>query len=136
MLQEFMKQILYLDVQAQIDGTTVTRRFSSSEGIYSLEATADGTYRIRWDVTLLNGITTGKDVKFIVNCYYDTGFGTMDAKVLENDISNVNEIPKTATADTLKAAYALQNMVDKNYVRTGTVTSEKCMDNDIDFYTG
>ena len=124
MLQEFMKQILYLDVQAQIDGTTVTRRFSSSDGIYSLEATADGTYRIRWDVTLLNGITTGRDVKFIVNCYYDTGFGTMDAEILKDDISNVNDIPKASTTDTLKAAYALQNMVDKNYVRTGTVTSE------------
>lgn len=48
----------------------------------------------------------------------------MDAEILKDDISNVNNIPKASTTDTLKAAYALQNMVDKNYVRTGTVTSE------------
>lgn len=127
MLTEFMKQILYLDVEATLNGdTTVSRRFSSNNGTYSLEADPDNSnsYRIRWDVTLLNNIKTSDKVNFKVNCYYDTGFGTMDAGLLEKDITDTTSITKAGTNGTFNAAYALQNLVDRSYVTPGNVSSE------------
>lgn len=125
MLDEFMKQILYLDVEATYDGETVTRRFSSNGGTYSLEKTPDGTaYRLRWDVTLLNGIQVGSNVKFKVHCYYDTGFGTMDSEVLKTDINGVNTIPKAPGTDKFEAAYALQDLLNKYYVTIGQATAK------------
>lgn len=128
MLTEFMKQILYLDVEATLsNNTTVTKRFSSNNGTYSLEVDPDNSnsYRIRWDVTLLQGIKTGDIVDFTVHCYYDTGFGTMDAVLLQKDIvDKTTTILKAGTGDTFNAAYVLQNLVDKMYVIPGTVSSE------------
>lgn len=125
MLDEFMKQILYLDVKATYDEGTVTRRFSSNGGTYSLEKTPDGTaYRLRWDVTLLNGIQVGSHVKFEVHCYYDTGFGTMDSEVLKTDISGENQIYKAPGSAKFEAAYALQDLLNKYYVTIGQATAE------------
>ena len=126
MLKEFMDQIMYLDVEAKIGNTTETRRFSSSNGVYSLEKMEDSntTYRIRWDVTLLKGIKINDEVQFTVHCYYDTGFGTMDAGVLDQDIKETNQITKAPGTDKFEAAYALQNLVDNSYVTAGQVSSE------------
>ena len=125
MLDEFMKQILYLDVKATYDGGNVTKRFSSNGGTYSLKKTSDGTaYRLRWDVTLLNGIQVGSNVKFEVHCYYDTGFGTMDSEVLKTDMNGTNQISKAPGTETFEAAYALQDLLNKYYVTIGQATAE------------
>ena len=120
MLEDIVKRILFLDVEASYvdNGTTKTRRFSSYYGAYKLEKVENG-YEIRWDVTLLDNITVGKDVTFTVNCYYDTGYGTMDAGLLKADMERttggINKVSSTPKG-TFNAAYALENLSEQNYI--------------------
>ncbi len=120
MLDDIMKRILFLDVEASyVDNSTrKTRRFSSYYGAYKLEKVENG-YEIRWDVTLLDNITVGKDVTFKVNCYYDTGYGTMDAELLEAGMNRttggIHKVSST-TNETFNAAYALENLSEQNYI--------------------
>ena len=127
-----MKRILYLDVEAELlsdDGQIVkaSRRFTSNGGVYALEK-VDGeeAYRIRWDVTMLPEIKVGDKVNFNINCYYDTGYGTMDPALLEYDTSGSNgTIPKAGERnETFTGAYALQDLVNDSYVRPTNVTAE------------